>query len=252
MSGNLIVNPGNVGIGTASPSQPLHVASSTSAAIALQDNAGTANNRIFDWSVSGGTLYGRAVDDAYGAATSYMEVNRTGTTINSVNLPNGNIGMGITAQAGTKLNLAVSASVGFICAALRTGPNGADTTSYYLNFTDYAGAVGVGGVVRNGTNTVAYGTSSDERLKETIEDTSLGLDALMDIRVCDYVFKAGGEQVHGLIAQQVQGIYPYAVHEGGDDPQLEPWLIDYGRLTPLLIKAIQELSAKVAALEAAE
>ena len=36
---------------------------------------------------------------------------------------------------------------------------------------------------------------------------------------------------------------------GGDDVKTEPWQIDYSRITPLLVKAIQELSAKVASLE---
>ena len=52
-----------------------------------------------------------------------------------------------------------------------------------------------------------------------------------------------------MLAQDVAKVYPEAVHAGGDDPQLEPWMIDYGRLTPLLIRAVQELTAKVAALE---
>ena len=127
------------------------------------------------------------------------------------------------------------------------GASGADTTSLLIGFVPGTTTPIIGGIVRNNA-AVTYSTTSDERLKETITDTALGLDAVMDIRVCDYVFKSGGEQVHGLIAQQVNGIYPYAVREGGDDPALDPWMLDYGRLTPLLVKAVQQQQAQIVPL----
>lgn len=137
------------------------------------------------------------------------------------------------------------ATVGDTAMYVGAGASGTDTTSLLIGFVPGTASPIIGGIVRNNA-AVNYSTTSDMRLKETITDTTLGLDALMDIRVCDYVFKSGGgEQVHGLIAQQVYGIYPYAVHQGSDDPQKDPWMIDYGRLTPLLIKAIQDLSAAV-------
>ena len=40
------------------------------------------------------------------------------------------------------------------------------------------------------------------------------------------------------------------VQEGGDDINEQPWGVDYSKLTPYLIKAVQELSAKNDALEA--
>jgi hypothetical protein len=119
-----------------------------------------------------------------------------------------------------------------------------------LQFTDYAASVAVGAITRNGTNTVAYGTSSDERLKEQISDASLGLEELLQLKVRQYNYKQDDRREHGLIAQEVQGIYPLAVIEGGDDAHLEPWMIDYGRLTPLLIKAVQDLAAQVDDLKA--
>ena len=37
-------------------------------------------------------------------------------------------------------------------------------------------------------------------------------------------------------------IYPHAVVPGGEDSKTKPWMVDYGRVTPLLVKAIQDLS----------
>jgi hypothetical protein len=152
-----------------------------------------------------------------------------------------------TASPIYTLDVRANSAAGDVVGTFRTGPNGADTTSYMLNFTDFGGTVGIGGITRNGTNTVAYTTTSDERLKEHISDSSLGLEEVMQIRVCDYKWKAADEQQHGLIAQQVVGIYPAAVHVGGD-PQLDPWMIDYGRLTPLLIRSIQQQQEEIASL----
>ena len=49
----------------------------------------------------------------------------------------------------------------------------------------------------------------------------------------------------GFIAQELYKYYPDAVVVGGDNVFLDPWLVDYGRLTPLLAKAIQDLNLKL-------
>jgi hypothetical protein len=137
------------------------------------------------------------------------------------------------------------------------GATGSDTTSQCVSFYDGAISALQGAIARNGAANVAYGTSSDQRLKEAISDSQIGLEELMQIKVREYNFKTDTRQEHGLIAQEVHGVYPLAVVVGGDDPGKEPWMIDYGRLTPLLIKAIQQQQeilqvtlTRLAALEA--
>jgi hypothetical protein len=56
-------------------------------------------------------------------------------------------------------------------------------------------------------------------------------------------------RVQGFIAQDLYKVYPEAVMTNGDDGAkplakgATPWRVDYGRLTPLLVKSIQELKA---------
>jgi hypothetical protein len=171
---------------------------------------------------------------------------------------NGNVGIGTTAPGNKLAVVGQLAAGGSPVIQVRTGPNGADSTSVMMQFADFASAAQIGAIARTGTNTVVYSTTSDERLKEDISDSQLGIEELMQVKVRDFTWKADGSHAHGLVAQEVAKVYPQAVHEGGKDPNLEPWMIDYGRLTPLLIKGMQQqqemiaaLQAKVAALESA-
>ena len=118
-------------------------------------------------------------------------------------------------------------------------------------FTRYRDGNSIMGQVTcaNGTQ-VSYGVSSDERLKENIVDASSQLDTIKNIKVREFDWKVNGYHEVGMIAQELHTVIPSVVQEGGDDINEEVWGVDYGKLTPYLIKAVQELSAKNDALEA--
>lgn len=160
---------------------------------------------------------------------------RTGTT-------------GVPTNAG--LVVAGQAAAGMVVSQIWSGPAGTDTGTWMMAYYAFDGSTVVGGVARNGSNTVAFNTSSDARLKENIVETNIGLAELLQLKVRDYNFKGDERQEHGLIAQEVVDVYPLSVRPGGDDPRTDPWMIEYGRLVPLLIKAVQELAARVSTLEA--
>jgi hypothetical protein len=108
----------------------------------------------------------------------------------------------------------------------------------------------VGNIYTNGTTT-SYNTTSDGRLKTHIRPTALGLDEVMRIEVDDFVFRDDPSETvqTGFIAQELVKIFPGAVTTNGDDGVAPlkagkgAWSVDYGRLTPLLVKSIQELKA---------
>jgi hypothetical protein len=71
----------------------------------------------------------------------------------------------------------------------------------------------------------------------------------MKIKVRDYSFKrdASHSTSTGFIAQKLNEIYPQAVSRNGDNGTGElasgtvPWSVDYGKLTPLIIKGVQDI-----------
>jgi hypothetical protein len=115
----------------------------------------------------------------------------------------------------------------------------------------------LGSIATAGSSTqIAYNTSSDERLKENIVDAGSQLDTLLAVKVREYDWKKNGFHSTGFIAQELHEHIPEAVTVGLEDPTQHPWSVDYGRLTPFIIKAMQEqqeliktLEARIAALE---
>src|SRR4029079_12871378 len=108
----------------------------------------------------------------------------------------------------------------------------------------------IGSVTQSSATGVAYNITSDERLKENIRGTQFGLNDIMKIQVTDYNYKddKANDQT-GYIAQQLYSIFPEAVHKGGDDAKTDPWMVDYGRITPLLVKGMQEQQVQIEVLQ---
>ena len=71
------------------------------------------------------------------------------------------------------------------------------------------------------------------------------------MRPRSYAYKQNPQKDEiGLIAQELLEVYPDAVSGDPNQSIEEPMMIDYGRLTPILIAAIQDLNKKVEILEA--
>jgi Chaperone of endosialidase len=116
---------------------------------------------------------------------------------------------------------------------------------------NYHSGTYVGGITYSNTAT-ALVASSDERLKENITAAPSALEKAMDIEVVSYDWKHDPTHVeYGFVAQRLNNIYPEAVNVGDDKEEIEKtWGVEYGRLTPLLLKAIQEQQAIITALTA--
>jgi hypothetical protein len=248
---------GNVGVGIASPSTRLDVSSpgqtiarfaseSTLGAFITVGNAATASRTILGNGAN--VLPAMGVTDT-GIVSEYGAV-----AFGANNAERGRFttnGSFLVGSTDAALNTE-TAWVGFGGAAL---PNtsvfhipASGTTGWVLQGY-YRGASQIGSIQYNGTG-VNFVTTSDIRIKENIVDAQSAGDKIDGIKIREYDHIGGDHVAYGFIAQELVEVAPQAVSIGGEDPLAEPWGVDYSKLVPLLIKEIQELRARVAALEA--
>ena len=106
----------------------------------------------------------------------------------------------------------------------------------------------VGSITQHGTSATLYNTSSDQRLKSSIADADDAGSKIDSIQVRKFDWKAdGSHQDYGMIAQELQVVAPEAV-SAPEDPE-EMMGVDYSKLVPMMLKEIQSLRARIAALE---
>ena len=142
-------------------------------------------------------------------------------------------------QGGTSIGL--NSGNGLI----RISANGTGTTGL-VNFNNPNGNVGY--IATTGSVT-AYVTASDKRLKENIVDAPEFGSIIDSIQVRSYNWKIDGEhQRAGFIAQELVAVAPEAVHQPANPEEMMG--VDYSKLVPMLVKEIQDLRKRLAALEA--
>ena len=103
------------------------------------------------------------------------------------------------------------------------------------NSNTVIGTVSVGTSV----NTVTYGGTSDYRLKENIQPMEQGLERVKKLKPVQFDWKETGESSEGFIAHEIQDA-GWNLGVVGEKDGKEMQEVEYGKLTPLLVKAIQE------------
>ena len=127
--------------------------------------------------------------------------------------------------------------------------NTSRTTTSIASQMQFANPNGFVGSITTTGSATAYNTSSDRRIKENIATTTAGLATLLQIPVDDFNFiKDPSLRQQGFIAQTLETIYPEAVTTNGDNGIVPlgttstPWEVDYGRITPLIVKSVQDIA----------
>ena len=105
-------------------------------------------------------------------------------------------------------------------------------------------------------NVTAYGSVSDERLKENIKVIENPIEKIKDLKGVTFTYKKDGQKSTGLIAQDLEKVLPEAVYtsktiadEREGEESEEHLAIRYGNTVGLLVEAIKELSVKIEKLE---
>jgi Protein of unknown function (DUF2793)/Concanavalin A-like lectin/glucanases superfamily/Chaperone of endosialidase len=143
---------------------------------------------------------------------------------------------------------------------MRLQPSDTDTGNPAIDFSNLASAQ-VGSITTTATAT-AYNTSSDVRLKKSVQSLLGGLEALQRLRPVSFVWNSTDEPDIGFLAHELMTVAPNAVQGLPDaidaQGQIVPQQVDNSKLMPLAIAGMKELlglveslTARVATLEQA-
>ena len=257
-----IDSSGNVGIGTSSPSF------SGSSRKALTLNAPTGQLSILELGVNGslaGYLYSNSTQTTLTSAT-ILTLETNGAERMRID-SSGRLLVGTTAQiSGSTANLQVASGGTDVLVSYQNSATAANTcgafwnnatsgNNVFFNFYTETSITARGSITYNRTaGLTSYNTTSDKRLKENIVDAPSALSKIDLVQIRSFDWKETGNKVDfGVIAQELEIVAPECVTQGQDNEDgtiKTPWAVDTSALVPALIKAIQELNAKVTALEA--
>lgn len=178
-------------------------------------------------------------------------------------IPSNNVGIG-TAAPSNNASLEIQTSAATPALWVQTGGT---TASYTIadfrngsnvpvlqalgNNTVFVNSLGTG-IVYSNAGILTSTNPSDERLKIDIEDLSFGLANILALRPVSYQWKTDkidqGTQ-YGFIAQEVQSVIPDLIREF-ETKDGTRYGIEKEGIYVAMVKAIQELTARVADLEA--
>jgi hypothetical protein len=197
---------------------------------------------------------------------------------NSLNLNTGNANTAIGANSGAGIttgtvNTCVGVSAGFFPTALATGtkcifiganscPSTTSATYQIVIGNDLAGkgdnTAFIGGTsgAYNGANTTTWAVISDQRIKTNIVSVSDSLAKINALRPVEFNYKESGKHDIGFIAQEFEQVFPDQIIHHDPNEIEKQWVGEdkvkavQQNLVPFLVKAIQELTARIAVLEA--
>jgi hypothetical protein len=247
-----IDSSGNVGIGTSSPSSyyanhlVVDTGSSVQSGITIVSDTGNQGMFAFADGTSGDQRYRGAID--YNHSNDSMAFLAAGSERMRI-LSNGVVMLALTSQMnGGDQGIELDGPNGTII----TGKSSTQARTH-ISFVNPNGAVGT--ITTNSAST-AYNTSSDHRLKENVVYDWDATTRLKQLKPARFNFIADAETtVDGFIAHEAQTVVPEAVvgthNEVDADGNAVMQGIDQAKLVPLLVKTIQELEARITALESA-
>jgi len=269
---------GNVGIGTAAPSYQATIFGSSTSTVEIESGSDTGESRIYftDPSTTG---IGEIGYYHNGNSMRFNVGNAESMRLIPAPSDKGTLCIGRTTNIGGS-RLVVDADGDNENPISVVQQHAGSSSEYLLLFyrgNDSDGYV-LTGHIQNTNNATAYNTSSDYRLKTNVSYNWDATSRLKQLKPARFEWISDGDSavpVDGFIAHEVSSIVPEAIsgtkdamtdavlYIDGDEipdgknvgdvktePQIKPQAIDQSKLVPLLVKTIQELEARITALEA--
>ena len=266
-----LTGAGNVGIGETSPLGKLHVKTADSGASAIVhgdelvvEGSGNSGMSILSGNSSSGTIYFGDSDDnnvgeiQYSHSNNHLAFNVNASERMRID-SSGNLLIGKSSESlNNTAGLSLNGGAGLIRIERNNDPslqiNRMSANGQMVQF--FRGATNQVGNITGNTSSTSYNTSSDYRLKENVTYDFDATSRLKQLKPCRFNFITDADNtVDGFLAHEVSSIVPEAITGDKDavdaDGNIDPQGIDQSKIVPLLVKTIQELEARITALEGA-
>ena len=249
----VIASTGNVGIGTATTTYRTNIVYTNSAGGVAETglylrNTSTGNSTQMQF--DGHRNWSLFVNGSFGAPAGGFTIqdNTAGVARLSID-SSGNLLVGTTTPSWVNSNgFVVNPSAGEIYITHSTAKIDGDRYAWFVYNTTH-----IGSIAQSGTTGVAYVTTSDYRLKENVAPMTGALAKVAALKPVTYTWKVDGSDGQGFIAHELQAVVPDCVTGVKDavdkdgKPQYQG--VDTSFLVATLVSAIQELTARLEALE---
>jgi hypothetical protein len=235
-----------VGIGTTSPETALNLGFSGADdvnTLRIAGSNGSSERFAFDLQADGANSTAKfLIGSGDGTPTERMRIDSGGNLL---------VGQTATSGVNARGGIMVEPERDDGAARITFDREATSATSTAILFRD--AGLSKGSIAYNNTSTT-FSTSSDYRLKENVVadwDATTRLKQLNPVRF-NFIVDPD-TTVDGFLAHEVQTVVPEAIsgthNEVDDDGNPVYQGIDQSKLVPLLVKTIQELEARIAALE---
>ena len=229
---------GNVGIGITSANGKLFVKQSSANFFDGINNYASSNDSFIGIGHTGSLA---VINSTYNSTGVYAPMAFYTSDTERMRITSGGaVLIGTTSTRSTMLNIVNASGLSSITCQVAT--NG-DNAINWIN----ASSTYICSIVVNASS-VSYNTSSDYRLKQDLKDFS-GLNLVSNIKVYDYEWKIDNTRAYGVVAHELEEIIPQAVSGVKDDilenGEIKSQGVDYSKIVPILIKAIQEQQEQI-------
>ena len=257
----VILESGEVGIGTTSPSSKLHVSVAGDPEVRLTNTSSSETLRFDHNSIR--TMQSSAIsimtNDNSSQQFRISSAGRMSLGANTGTAYSSQERVGIRDGSGQTFGLGIQMG-GTPLGLWHTSNSGT-----FVAFA-YSGSGSASGSITFSSGTTTYGTGSDYRLKENVDYTWDATTRLKQLKPCrfNWIEDDTDTLVDGFLAHEVANVVPEAVvgekdatyteSEALENPNTQEGdakiqMIDNSKLVPLLVKTIQELEARITTLE---